>query len=479
MGKKRKVRILVDSNKSRVVGDAKVIFELHETIKLKTPGYFFSPLYRKRIWDGFTRYVNESGVFSTGLIDIVVDELKAMKVKYTLIDEREQFKDLNIVTKLGKLKLRGYQKDAVTALLTNRFEGLKFIRGILHEATNAGKNLIAAAIFSSFSKKRQGLFLIDNTVIYAQAVKELEELMPGQIGSIQGKKIKWNRITVCMVQSLHNLLKKDFKTREKLAQQDMILIDECDSTAGKKSCKTILGHCFNAPIRVGLSGTPLNHKEKTKNRLIQSFFGPVIHKITNKELVEQGVSAKPYLKFVQGNTKHIYPGDFVKEYRRGVIKSKERNDHIWRIVARQLGKDRGPILILIKNHLHIPYLLSRMPYELETTLTYSSVHHKTRNREGIFENFKQGKIDILIASMIIKRGKNLPSLKTLINAAGGDSETNVLQILGRGLRRQEGVKEKLWLYDFWDYGKYLRRHSNHRLRYYKSQGFEVKESFTK
>lgn len=474
-----RVRIQVDNNKCRVIGSAQVVSELHENIALKTPGYFFSPAYRRRVWDGYTRYVTESGTFATGLIDLVVEELKRLKVKYSFEDERNHFKDLHLVTNLGDLDSRPYQLEAVKSLLDNKFEGLKFIRGILNEATNAGKNLIAASIYASFSSKRQGLFLIDNSVIYDQAKKELEELLPGQIGCIRGKDVRWNRITVCMVQSLSLLLKKDPKAKARLNRMDIVIVDECDSTVPKKSCRDILAQCFNATIRVGLSGTALNHKQKTRNRVVQMYFGPIVHATTNKQLVEGGYSAKPYIRIVQGNTKHRYDGDYDKEYRRGIIKSKERNRIIWGIVAKQIGKGRGPILILIKNHAHIAYLLKEMPYEMETTLSYCSIHGKTFGREAKFEEFKKGNIDVLIASMIIKRGKNLPSLKTLINAAGGDSESTVLQILGRGMRKQEGVKEKLWMYDFWDYGKFLRRHSNHRLRFYKSQGLKVKELFTR
>lgn len=472
-----KVRILIDNNKSRVVGDARVVHELSEAMKLKAPGYFFSPQYRRRVWDGYTRYITEAGMFQTGLIDLVVKELDKLKCKYTFEDERAHFKDLNLVTDLGGKTLRGYQLASVKALFENKFGDVKFIRGILDEATNAGKNLIAAAIMASFSKKRRGLFLIDNTVIYAQAIKELEELLPGQIGHIQGKNIKWGRLTVCMVQSLANLIKKDPKSRAEVAKTDIVMIDECDSTAGKKTCKAIMTHCYDAPIRIGLSGTPLMHKHPTKNRLIQAYFGPVIHKTSSEELVKLGVSSKPYIRIMEGNTIHRYDGDYVKEYRRGIIKSKERNRKIWKIVARQLGKDRGPILILIKNHAHIAYLLKEMPYEMETTLTYTSVHHKTMGREQKFKDFMDGKTDILIASMIIKRGLNIGVMKTLINAAGGDSETNVVQILGRGLRKIKGVKEKIWVYDFWDIGMYLRRHSNHRLRFYKNQKFPVKELY--
>lgn len=475
------VRIILDNQQSRVVGKTQILHELHEAIKLKAPGYFFSPAYRKRVWDGYIRYITKTGMFQTGLLDMVTAELKKMGKKYIFEDRRDHFKDLKIVDKLGDLTLRGYQRDAVYATLNHQFEEEKFIRGILHEATNAGKNLIAAAIYASFSKNRRGLFLIDNTEIYRQAIEELEELLPGQIGQIQGKTVQWNRVTICMVQSLSNLVKKDRKAQIELSKQDIIIVDECDTTIRKRVCKNFLKYCLNAPIRIGLSGTPFSHKHKTVNLLVQSFFGPIIHTISNKELVEVGVSAKPFIRILQGNTKHIYPGDYKKEYRRGIIKSRERNQLIANIALKQLDKKRGPILILIKNHLHIKYLEREMPeYGLDgRALRIASVHHKTESRARIFELFKEGHINILIASMIIRRGKNLPTITTLINAAGGDSEANVLQILGRGLRKREGVKEKLWMYDFWDKGKYLRRHSYHRVIYYKKQGFPIKENYIK
>jgi superfamily II DNA or RNA helicase len=80
--------------------------------------------------------------------------------------------------------------------------------------------------------------------------------------------------------------------------------------------------------------------------------------------------------------------------------------------------------------------------------------------------------------MIIKRGINLPLIRMLINAAGGDSETNVLQILGRALRKH-ATKDSVKVVDFYDEGAYLMRHSKHRVKFYKDQKFKVKELYKK
>lgn len=468
-----KIRIIIDNNRSRVVGSKRAVVMLHKTLRLRAPGYFYSPAWRSRAWDGYIKYVTETGTFATGLLDQVCKELKKLKYRYELEDSREHFKDLHEVTALGDLESRPYQLDAVKATLNNRFETVKFIRGILHEATNAGKNLIAASIMASFAEKRTGLFLIDNKEIFEQAVRELGELLPGQIGQVKAGYSKWGRLTICMVQSLANLLKKDRKAKARLAMADIVLVDECDTTANLKTGKYCLGHCTEAPIRIGLSGTPLVHKDKTRNQNILAIFGPVIHRTSNKELVDQGYSAKPIIKFIRGNTKHIYPGDYAKEYRRGIVKSRERAKITWRIVARAIRKEQTPVLILIKLHKQAEYLLKYCPGEIMDAFTIESVNHTTSNRVEIFKRFNDEKIPILISSMIIRRGKNIPIIRTLINAAGGDSQANALQLFGRLLRKLEGKKEKAYMFDFNDMGKYLQRHSKHRILWYKNEGFPI------
>lgn len=479
------LKIRVDSTKSRLIGKTKVIHKMHETLKLRAPGYFFSAAYRKRVWDGYNRYVTESGMFSTGHLDWVCEELRKLNIKYEIEDTQTHFKDLHIVNEVGGKKMSGkyhYQFEAVRAALTNELEGIKYIRGILAEATNAGKNIIAAAIMASFSKKRRGLFLIDNAPIYDQAIKELEELLPGQVGSIRGKKIKWGRLTVAMVQTLGPLAKKNYKIQNELAKIDILLIDECDSVIPKKQGEPIFVHCHNAPVRIGLSGTPLDHKEKTRNLKVKSFLGPIIHSTTNKELVKAGVSSRPTFKILTGNDDYeVYKrgaGMYAEEYKEGIIRNQRRNEKVWRVIRKQKFRERMPVLILFKNHAHAKYLIRTCPEDMRD-LSFAVVHHKTPNRPTIFKNFMSGKIDVLIASMIIKRGMNIGIMKTLINAAGGDSQTNVKQILGRGMRKIEGVKERIWVYDFFDKGKYLQRHSKHRIIFYKKEGFPVNELYKK
>ena len=120
-----------------------------------------------------------------------------------------------------------------------------------------------------------------------------------------------------------------------------------------------------------------------------------------------------------------------------------------------------------------------MPQEISEKYRVVGVHGAHKTRENTLRDFKEGKVDILISSMIIKRGKNLPLMQVLINAAAGDSHTTIKQILGRGMRRKAGIKTKIYMDDFFDTGQFLKRHAKHRVIYYKKEGFPVKELYKK
>lgn len=474
------MKIQINNSKCKIFAPFGDILELRENpnFKLRHPGFFHAKR-AGRIsggWDGWVRYITEAGMISTGLLPKLLAHLKEEGIEYTLVDNRLPCKpSTKSIGKVGNLELRDYQLEAVESILTNTLEGFPFIRGTLWEATNSGKNLIAAAICKQFSKQT-GIFLINNKTIFDQAVIELEELLPDEVGIISSNKTILKRINVCMVQTLGNRL-KDKKVKDFLNTVDLIIVDEGDEVINRKDTQKILGECHYAPVRVNLTGTSGISRDKIRNMNEISFFGPIVHRTTNKQLVDKGHSAKPTIVIYKGNTDTDLPTDYPSQYQDGIIYNKNRNKRVWARVAKNLEKGRAPVLVLIKYHAHIVELIKTMPKEISDCYVVKSVHHKTKNKEHILQKFKDGKVDILICSMIIRRGKNLPLMRVLINAASGSSQANTLQIFGRGLRLLKGKKERIRLEDFYDEGKHLRLHSKRRIRYYKAQQFPVKEIY--
>lgn len=492
MAKKKKVlpviKILVDNQKSRLLAPLEDIITLRNKFKIRSKGYFFSPAYRSGQWDGYIRYITEAtGSFATGLLDQVIELLEASGYKWEITDKRVHFKPKWDITDLGDLTLRKDQLEAVRALLSHKVVGVRYMRGIMAEATNTGKSLIAGAIIASFAGKRTGILLVDSKDLYNQALSDFKKLFPGEVGQVNSKIFDMKRINVCMVQTFGLRLNKYPEYRNWLAKCDYVIVDEADKLIGRKDCKRILGFAYNAPVRIALTGTALTHKGtakhkgdihkgSTRNQELLSYFGPIVHRRTNKENVDEGISAKPHITFHKGNEKKIPGLTWQEEYDRRVVRNKVRNAKVWKIVGKKMAERKLPIVILFKLHKHAKMLMKNCPPELSAVYNIKVIHGKVKSRYSAIEDFNKGKVDVLIASMIIQRGLNLPRMEVLINAAGGDSEAAVLQIFGRSLRIKKG-KKSVDLEEFWDQGKYISRHSKHRLKYYKDQQFEVKELY--
>lgn len=474
-----KIEILIYNNKSRIIAGRDILYKIQQLTKIRAKNYFWSPLYRKRQWDGYIKYVSEAtGYFSTGLLSQIVDVIEAeYKTKVVLKDLRNHIKlRKNEVVELGGLELRDeYQTKSRDSLIFNKYRNIPFQRGILNDTTNAGKNLISAAIFKSF-RNAKGIFLVDSIDIYEQAVEELKELLgDDKVGEVSSKKINIKNLTVCMVQSLNIKLKKNLEIKNWLCNIDIVIVDEADLLIGRKDCKGILANCHDAPIRISLTGTAGLSKDENKNQELLGFFGPIIHTTTNLDMVNWGFSAKPKIKTFVGNLEYLDSDSYQIEYDLGITNNKKRHKRIWKRVQKNIDKNRIPILILFKYHKHGYNLLKYCPKEIQNLYKIKLVHHETKNRKFIFDEFKKGRIDILLSSMIIRRGKNLPSIQCLINAAGGDSEANVRQILGRALRKHKN-KKSVVLEEAFDMGKYLRRHSKHRVTFYQKDGWDVKDN---
>ena len=100
------------------------------------------------------------------------------------------------------------------------------------------------------------------------------------------------------------------------------------------------------------------------------------------------------------------------------------------------------------------------------------IHNEIKNRKDIIEKFRTGKLDILVSTTIIFRGKNLPLLKYTLNISSMDSKEGTIQLLGRSVRLHES-KTKAYIDDIVFPGKYNLRHGNHRKNYYISENMKV------
>ena len=474
------VTIAINNNKCKIECTAKLRLQLQKAFKIRHPNAFFIRKggYAQPGWDGKIDFITDAGYFKTGLLPQVCKWLDETKEEYTFEDHRLEFNVKPLVPKsIGDFTLVGdrrYQRQAIKSIIFNNIKGLVFNIGVINAATNAGKTTIMAGLYLSYHRKIPAIILLKDGDLFEQFKKEIPQLIGEEdFGYVRGKEAKWNNFTIAMVQTLSRDIKK---YKKELTRFGMVLVDEADE-GESKSFRTILTNLYNTRIRVGLSGSIYMSKlakDKPKTQALKSFFGDQVFEITKKDMVASGHSTPVVVKIHKGSDYKPIPKDWQLEYDTNITNNIDRAKKGLKLLEFNAKLKRLPALVICRYHKHIELLYDlynkKLGEKYRVEMVHGGIHSKIRKE--LLEDFRVGKIDILISSFIIKRGKNHPLIRYIQNAAATDSQETISQIMGRGERTHES-KKIYYLDDFFDKGSYLQRHSKHRVIYYQKEGFKV------
>ena len=456
-------------------GPAKFTNRLYNIFRIKHPDAWHIRMYsRANSWDGYVKYISDYGQFRIGLLNKVYQECIKTGQKVKIIDQRPQLGITpEVPNQLGDKLLREVQKKALEKILFNKVGDTPFIICASDLAVNFGKTLIFCGLHEAFKRELKTVLLLNSSDLFKQFKNEIPQLLPGEdIAFIQGSKCNnWGNFNVCMVQSLAANIKKYQKF---LSGVDMVLIDEAD-VIDNKTYKTVIQHLYNSRIRVGLSGTLYMSQLKKKlvhNMNIMSFIGDKVNEVKLAEMVKKGYSTPIVCKMIYAPFKYSGNSDYPTEYKEVITNNVKAYELSLKRTKFNLSYNRLPMLIVCKFIDHCEKLYKYYTKHLGDKYTIQYVHHNTKGRDEILRQFRNGEIDILIATTIISRGQNFPELKYLQNTASMDSNEKSLQILGR-LARTHMSKKKAYLDDLVFPGNYLKRHGNHRKNYYLKEKLKV------
>lgn len=463
---------VITGGSDNLVGDLKA--QLDEYLKIRPEGYFRVPAFKKRHWDGWRKFITKDGRFATGFLPMVAAYVEELGYEVEIMDTRNRLpKMMPIEPYIGMIdgeewEARDYQADMaenVNATIVVGGQEIYFPRGILDCATNAGKNTMAAILYNSLIGNVSGVFLVSSTLIYKQAVSFFSQALGEPVGQVCSKSVTIGKFTVCMAKTLLNRAKESMNIRKWLSETEFLVVDESDE-AGASDYSEVLTY-VGAGMRVFLSGTPLE-SSKVNNMIAVGLSGKVLGKITNKFLIDGGYSQKPNVNILLNNPGKKYFLSYQEELAEFIHLSEQRADQVCEIIKLHEGKS---VLISFIEMKHGYFMFDRITEKLPT-LPVSIVHGTSPDREQQIENFKNGTTKVLLSSMIIKKGANIPAINVLIAAQGGMSVITVKQITGRALRH-DGQSDEVWVYDFYDTPKYLAKHSKKRIRIYENEEFEI------
>jgi superfamily II DNA or RNA helicase len=335
-------------------------------------------------------------------------------------------------------------------------------RGIIDHCVGAGKSWVLAELV-----RRCGvpaLVLVHTKELLRQNFEVLREVLdiPNLIGWIGDGQWEPNWITVATYQSINAAMRhypKDVKRF--MAQVQNVLVDECQHAVAP-TYESVLKMATEAYYHFGLSATPFRSDDDETFLKVTAWTGPVLSRVGPKEGVEVGrlVPADIYMVDYGAQDNGL---PWPRQYEVGVVEHYERN----RIISEIVKAAPKPVLVLIERIEHGRRLFHElMPSGLRAS--YITGMNKSEVRARALEHFRDGAVDVLVSSVILDEGVNLPDIRTLVLAGGGKAKHRLIQRVGRGQRKTEG-KSSLIVFDFQDKGKYLGAHARRRAKTYERE----------
>jgi superfamily II DNA or RNA helicase len=453
------MKIEIGTLKSRIITDNPQLLEtLTSLYSFDVPGSRYAYSYRKGRWDGKQRFISNGGVFHSGLLSRVLQDLKKIECEPELEYETSVDSTVYPTLDIENFTYYSYQKDLIQKALSNK-------RGIVKSPTGSGKTLIMAGIVKALEGRKM-IILFNAKQLLKQTYEFLSETCNiSNVGLCYGEGFIPGDIMLCTVQSIEKVLDTH------LEEAEVLMIDECHEFANGRTTLAAIRSFPKATYRLGFTATPPREDIPTYN--LEGALGPVWQVVQTKDLVDEGTLTKPIIQLIK--IPYTASGvdtdmSYMDVYETFIVNNEVRNTRIKEVVnAIKKENKRARILILTKSLDHGRSLENLLGGECQFLEGSNSIgeRYKAISR---FRGHRGS--SILIGTKILQTGINIEEITHFINARGMKSEIATLQALGRALRRHAS-KEQVFVYDFLDEEKYLKEHSLARKRHYTREGHEV------
>lgn len=451
--------------------DESVAYELSDLFTFEIPGAKFSPLYKKRLWDGKIRLfdIRRKRIYS-GLHDHVADYLSNNGYEYkSEVDFQTQdvthfdrfLKELNL-----KIQPREYQKDAVIHAVSKS-------RALLLSPTASGKSFIIYLTCRWYDQKT--LVIVPTTSLVYQMRDDFISygMDESKITCILGGKEKeaLTSVTISTWQSIYKLPPAFFD------QFDVVVGDEAHLYKAK-SLTTILEKTTSAPYKFGFTGTL--DGTHTNKLTLEGLFGPVYKVTTTEKLIKDDHLADIIIKCLTLK----YPEEVRRlckdltyqqeiEY---ISQNNKRNTFIKNLAE----SCKGNTLVLFQMVEKQGKLLEVLAKDSKKKVHYIDGSVSAEERENVRKIAEENNDVIIIASYgTFSTGVNIKNLHNVIFASPTKSRVRSFQSIGRGLRKSLN-KSKVTIYDLVDDIKhknkenYTLKHFKERLKIYVEEKFKFK-----
>lgn len=288
---------------------------------------------------------------------------------------------------------------------------------------------------------------------------------------INSKKAEYRKL---MQGKVGTKYKKYEDTLKLVSETKIVLVDEGHHSKSDTTFDTLL-RFYNAPYMYAMTGS-IDTKDKLSSQRLKGLYHKVIYTVSNDELIERGISAKPTINLikVKGNIGVTSEEDknYMAVYEKGIVRFDVRNELIAGLTKKMVEKDKTSLLIV--NRVEHGEILKEKFDSMGITSKFISGDTSTEDREVAKKEAKDGTLKVLIATSIFDEGVSINNIDVLFMVSSTKSLRLILQRVGRVLRKKSGDNQAL-VFDFIDQTHiFLKNHAKDRIKIYKDQNFDIK-----
>ena len=334
----------------------------------------------------------------------------------------------NLIISPKTFELRDYQKELKAHIYQLIRDGYKRI--LVYAPTGSGKTAILSAIISdALSRNKRAMLIVHRDFLVEQSRTAMIKtgIDSNNIGIIKAgyKEDRDRMIQIAELQSLQNRPTPD--------DLDLIILDECHSTAFFKHYQTIKSHTLNA-VHLGFSASPWRLKSADE------YFGLHFEAIAEGpgigELIERGYLSRPRY-YGYGGLVDIIKLDTSKT---GDFKDSQMENEFIKsevpeaVTEKILELCDGRTGIIFNSGVEQSQIQTQLLNNAGVPTVHLDANTPFKERQLYFDKLSSGEIRVISSIGCLTEGFDVPSISFVVLSRATKSRALYVQMSGRGLR---------------------------------------------
>lgn len=321
-------------------------------------------------------------------------------------------------------QLRDYQHECVD-IMTKAEKGERILISI---ATGGGKTVI----FSTYAINTSGrtLIVVPSTELREQSIQKLRKIDPDiDVGSVQGSINEVsNKVVVATRQSLTHSKSKRIDEMLKHGKFESIIFDEVHQAC--EQVIKIINKIKDKNVKIfGVTATPWN-------RQLNKIFTKINYQKTILDMILDEYLCEPKAMMVQSTTSLMDVKSVAGEFNQKDLEETVDNPLRNRLIVKsyqEFASERKSTLVFCVGIDHLNHVVEEFKSEGIYCKGLDSTYSK-EDRKSIIEEFKSGKLPVLVNCGVLTTGFDHEAVDCIILARPTKSRILYTQIIGRGLR---------------------------------------------